>query len=558
MEGLTLRARAITFALSAGAVVFILALLAGAGGAVTPDEFTRALVVAIVCGVMSWGSAERAIAGTAVAVDQVSVRLGAAAQGDLSSPTPEPIHKTLPALGTAMDSMFGQMREQIAHINALARHDPVTGLPNRVHFREQAETLLATLGSEGRAVLLFVDLDRFKTVNDSLGHAFGDALLRIVAERLLAAAAEVCGELGMSGGCASVARLAGDEFTLLVPNSDAAEPLAQRIVQTLAEPFPIGAQSLDVGASVGVAVYPEHGETLSQLMRSADIAMYQAKALGRSRMQVFSAALAARADAREKLDDELREALDRGEFTFAYQPQVNVRSGRIVAVEALLRWRHPSGELRPAQEFIGAADENGLMAAIGGWGIAQAADVLDRWQQAGITQRLAINVAARQLEHPDFFVQLRTAMARRNLPLDLIELEISEAAASGIGYGGPALDGIVALRADGVTVTIDDFGSGYCNLGRLGSLPIDRIKLAPSICAGLGGSEDARGVANALINLLHTHGFSVVATGIESEDQAKVLRVIGCDAMQGYAFAAPMDEAMLLDRLADRRQVVNG
>ncbi|MGN6277947.1 MAG: putative bifunctional diguanylate cyclase/phosphodiesterase [Sphingomonas sp.] len=543
MENVTLKRRAVVFALCAGGVAFILALLATWHGVFNVDSITSAMIPAIVCGAMSWASAERQISTTASALDKAIARLSAAADGDLVSPIPPEIGQQVPQLGKAMAGLFAQFGSDIEGVRRSAGVDLVTGLPNRGHFRDAAEAALAAPGP-GEAALFFIDLDRFKAVNDTLGHARGDMLLAAVAGRLRVAAEEA---VAARAAAPLLGRLAGDEFTLLLPGigeTAAASRIGRSIQRALAEPFAIDGTMVEVGGSVGIALAPQHGATLAELMRNADLAMYQAKAEGRGRVAHFTDTLAAAVVQRARLDDELRRALAHDEFTLVYQPQIGARDGAVVAVEALLRWQHPEDGPRLPATFITRAEESGMIVEIGEWVVARVAETLARWGRAGWGQRLAVNISQRQLDHALFFRRLHDAMRATGAPAGLLELEISESLA--MRCSRDVLDALALLRGDGATISIDNFGTGYSNLARLRQLPIDRIKLDRSVIEHVATRAEARTIAHAVISLVHGLGCEAVAEGIESEAQANVLRVIGCDVLQGYAVAPPMDEPTLL------------
>jgi diguanylate cyclase (GGDEF)-like protein len=394
---------------------------------------------------------------------------------------------------------------------------------------------------------MFIDLDRFKAVNDSLGHAHGDQLLMLVANRLRHVAA---GE-GIAGGCDQldpiVARLAGDEFTLLfagLRDSNHAIRLSRRLLYGLSEPFHIGGHTLDIGASIGVALHPDHGRDLAGLMRAADVAMYEAKAQGRAQVQFFNDALAAQFEDKLKLERELRQAIERDEFELVFQPQLDLRSGLVVAAEALIRWRHPVDGLRMPMSFIPAAEENGLIVDIGGWVIDAVADTLSRWHRLGLNQRLTFNVSPRQLERPDFVDRLRLAIEKSGAPYSKLEIEITETLA--MQCSTAVLEGIARLRGWGVAIAIDDFGTGYSNFARMQDMPLDRVKLDGSLIQDIARSSEARTMVHAVINLVHGLGYEVVAERVEDEAQRHVLRVIGCDHIQGYTLSQPVDETTFI------------
>jgi len=541
MEGVSLKSRAIMFAMCAGAVAFILALVATSSGQNGVTSVARALIPAVVCAVMCWASAERAIAGTASAVDAAIARLTRAAHGDLDSEIPPEIAENVPQLAAAMNGLFLQLGANLDSVHRLAMFDPVTALPNRTNFRRTCERALTDMLPGAGAALFFIDLDRFKTVNDTMGHAMGDMLLGMVANRLRAVADRVSSEIGVSPPL--IGRLAGDEFTMFfhgVADPAEAARIGRSVLFALSEPFDLVGNDVEIGASIGMALRPEHGENLTDLMRAADAAMYHAKANGRGRAEHFTDELAGKIADRVQLEGELREAIEEGQFTLVFQPQIAVWGGEIVAAEALIRWRHPRDGLRLPGSFIQRAEETGLIVEIGEWVIGTVAETIARWGRIGIEQRLAINISPRQLDHASFFRRLREAMRAANAPARLLELEITETLA--MHCSDEVIEAIGLLRADGATIAIDDFGTGYSNLARLRDLPVDRVKLDRSLIEHIVENAEARTIAHAVVGLIHGIGCEAVAEGIETEAQADVMRVIGCDVIQGYAIAAPMDE----------------
>ncbi|WP_066827790.1 putative bifunctional diguanylate cyclase/phosphodiesterase [Sphingomonas mali] len=541
MEATSLKGRAIVFALCAGAVVFILALLATAHGQLSADTMGRALIPAIVCSVLSWAAAERSIASTAAAIDSAISRLAKAAHGDLDSPIPDDIGAAVPHLAEAMHGLFQQVAANLDSVHRLAMFDPVTALPNRTHFRRSAERQLAEMPIGQIAALLFIDLDRFKAVNDTMGHATGDMLLGMVANRLRAVADSV--SIGEVTDKPLIGRLAGDEFTMFFPRLDDAREasrIGRGVLFALTEAFDIAGAEIEIGASIGIAIRPDHGTTLHDLMRAADAAMYHAKASGRGRAENFSEELAAELADRAQLEVDLRAAIDRDQFTLVYQPQVSLTDGRIVAAEALLRWQHPVEGVKLPGSFLPRAEETGLIVEIGEWVIGRVTATIRHWADLGVEQRLAINISQRQLDHAMFFRRLREAMLASNAPARLLELEITETLA--MHCSEDVIEAIAALRTDGATIAIDDYGTGHSSLSRLRQLPIDRIKLDRSLIEHVTTRRETRLIAQSVIGLIHGLGCEAVAEGIEEQDQADVLRVIGCDVIQGYVVAQPMDE----------------
>ena len=554
MDGNTLKGRAIAFAFCVGAVSFILALFAGAASGSTERDFAQAVIVAIVCAVMSWGSAEQATAGIAAAIDQAIARLGQAAEGDLVSPTPALVAEALPDLARSLDGLLTQVRTNLDSVHTLAMFDPVTSLANRINFRREAGSILRTLPDSTLSALLFIDLDKFKAVNDSMGHAQGDQLLAKVANRLRAVVAPDDAGVARFAREALIGRLAGDEFTVLVPEiaapADAAR-LARDILWALSEPFDLAGQQVEVGASIGIALRPAHGHDLTDLMRAADAAMYHAKDCGRGQAQQFSADIAERLQSNLRVEHDLRQALKQDEFRLVFQPQIDLATGHAIAAEALLRWEHPILGTRLPESFIARAEESGLIGDIGDWVVDAMAATLARWTKRGEDRRLAINVSPRQICRPEFYTTVRAALARHGAPADRLELEITETVA--MQCGEKVLSELALLRAEGVTIAIDDFGTGYSNFGRLKDMPIDRVKIDRALTVDIATSEQARTIVQAVIGLVHGLGYTVVAEGVETHEQREMLTVLGCDAIQGYAVAYPMPEADLVTWLAENR-----
>jgi predicted signal transduction protein with EAL and GGDEF domain len=345
-----------------------------------------------------------------------------------------------------------------------------------------------------------------------------------------------------------LARLAGDEFTLFFPEIQSpadVERIARRIALAVSEPFELGGHSVDIGASIGVSIFPDHGSSVEVLMRASDIAMYHAKSTGGGRHCLFDETLAAAHLEKVQTERALTEAVQRDEFILVFQPQLSLVSGEIAGAEALLRWRHPRDGLRLPATFMPIAEKTGVITDIGDWVIGEVASVLGSWDRNGVARRLAFNVSPRQIERADFFGRLRQSFADEGVPLSLVELEFTETAAMEMSQD--VLVEIAALRADGATIAIDDFGTGYSNLARLRSMPLDRVKLDPSLIAEIENCERARVVVQAVIQLVRGVGCEVVAEAVETVSQADILRSMGCDVVQGYIFSQPMFEDEFLD-----------
>jgi diguanylate cyclase (GGDEF)-like protein len=529
---------------AAGGASFLFSLAA----LLTITEFDGKLLAALVAGafclMVSYIASERPNTESARALAALRDRLMAVEDGDLVSPAPEPVRKSMPKLAAAVDTLFAEVRASIENAHALGMYDPVTSLPNRLHFRSEADKLLGE-NADRPCAMLFVDLDRFKSVNDSLGHARGDQLLIMVANRL-----RVVVNAEFTGSARTrplLARLAGDEFTMFfpdIPGVDEIGRVARRVVAAVAEPFELSAHSVDIGASIGVALSPDHGTSIEALMRAADIAMYRAKERGGGQHCVFNDELAAEHQARVDTEKALTAAVQRGEFVLAFQPQMSLGSGELVGTEALLRWEHPHEVLRGPDTFIPVAERTGLIAEIGDWVLGEIAAILGTWTQRGVQRRLAFNVSPRQLDRHDFFIRLRQAFADAQVPLSLVELEFTESAAMEVSDG--VLAEIGALRADGATIAIDDFGTGYSNLARLRAMPLDRVKLDQSLIADIETCEKARVIVQAVVQLIKGVECEVVAEAVETEAQAGILRAMGVDTVQGYVCAPPMFEEEFL------------
>jgi diguanylate cyclase len=505
------------------------------------EKILASLAAGAFCLLISYVASERPNSESARALGALGERLLAVEDGDLMSPAPPSLRRAMPKLAAAVDTLFAEVRASIENAHALGMYDPVTSLPNRLHFRSEADKLLNEANGQTTGAMLFVDLDRFKLVNDSLGHARGDQLLIMVANRLrVVVNAEF---LGAARDRPLLARLAGDEFTIFFPRIDSVaevERIARRVVLAISEPYELCSHSVDIGASVGLAISPDHGASIEALMRAADIAMYRAKSNGGGQFCLFNADLAI--DHQLKVDTELAltEAVQRGDFVLTFQPQMSLVTGELCGAEALLRWKHPRDGLRLPATFIAIAERTGVISDIGDWVLAEVASTLGKWNRNGVSGRLSFNISPRQVERPDFFGKLRHAFAAAEVPLSLVELEFTESAA--MEAGAPVLEEISALRGEGVRIAIDDFGTGYSNLARLRSMPLDRVKLDPSLIADIESSDKARVVVQAVIHLIKGVGCEVIAEAVETVAQADILRTMGCDSVQGFVFAEPMFE----------------
>ncbi len=531
---------------TAGAASFLFSLTALLYITEIDGKILAALIAGTFCLLISYMASERPNSESARALTALSERLLAIEDGDLMSPAPPAVRRIMPKLASAVDTLFAEVRASIENAHALGMYDPVTSLPNRLNFRSEADKLLSEADGKRQTAMLFVDLDRFKSVNDSLGHARGDQLLIMVANRLRVV---VNAEFNGNPSCRPLlARLAGDEFTMFLPQVDTVadvERVARRVVQAISEPFELCSRSIDIGASIGVAISPDHGANIETLMRAADIAMYHAKSSGGGQHCLFNAELAAQYQRKVEIETALTEAVQRGEFRLAFQPQISLVTGEVTGAEALLRWDHPRDGVRFPATFIDVAERTGAIIEIGEWVISEVAAILAHWERAGIGKRLSFNVSPCEVERADFFVKLRRGFANAGVPLSMVELEFTESAAMKVSQ--PVLAEIAALRGEGARIAIDDFGTGYSNIARLRSMPLDVVKLDPSLIADIATSEKARIVVQAVIQLVRGVGCEVVAEAVETAAQADILRAMGCDTVQGFVFAPAMFEDEFLE-----------
>ena len=433
-----------------------------------------------------------------------------------------------------------------SHLHYLAHVDPVTQLPNRHEFNGALAYALARADRQDSSVgLLLLDLDNFKVVNDTLGHHCGDHLLKLVAERLVA----------ILRGTDIICRIGGDEFVVIVePADDASEmaSVARKILAVLAAPFALEGHQLYVSASIGVSLYPFDAQDVATLTRNADTAMYHAKHQGKNRYAVFKAEMELRAQRRLRMEANLRRALQNEELYLHYQPQIDLRSGRIVGVEALVRWNcREMGQLSPS-EFIPVAEESGIIVELGRWVLQSACRQAASWCKAGLLDSLehvAVNLSACQARDPGLMDDIRAILHETQLPHGLLELEITE---------GVLMDNIHAnvelmrrLQDTGIHLSIDDFGTGYSSMSYLKRLPIDQLKIDRSFVHDLPGEGEA--IVTAIIAMAHSLHLKVVAEGVETLRQVEFLRTAGCDNVQGFFFARPMTAAQLTALLLERR-----
>ena len=437
-------------------------------------------------------------------------------------------------------------RERVAaRLLHLAYHDALTGLPIRLLLEDSLNLAVGDAERHGRVVaVLFLDVDRFKLINDTLGHAAGDQLLREVAWRLAR-----CLRSGDTIG-----RVGGDEFVIILADlqsGDDSAQVAQKLMAALEQPMQLDGIETFITISIGIALYPRDGAGSESLLKNADSAMYTAKDAGRNNYNYYVGETHSRTLLKMQLGNCLQRALERDELFLHYQPQVELLSGRIIGAEALLRWQHPTMGLVPPCDFIPIAEELGLIVSIGEWVMRTACAQNKRWQQAGLAPvRVAVNMSARQLMRKDVIEFVRRTLAESGLEARYLELELTESMMMDKTEQTIAtLDGLKAL---GVQLSIDDFGTGYSNLGYLERFPLDTLKIDKSFVHQIGATEHEDGgtIARTVIHLAHSLGLQVIAEGVETEQQLRYLRRYGCDSIQGYYFSRPLTPAALALLLA--------
>ncbi len=432
----------------------------------------------------------------------------------------------------AVFSDISLQKAQEARIEYLAHHDPLTGLPNRAALGMYLEQALSRARMQAaKLAVMVIDLDNFKTINDSLGHRAGDQLLCEIARRLARQASE----------SDHVIRLGGDEFVLLLENvEDAAtvERKAELLMQLIGDTCELDGHELHATPSIGISLFPRDGESSETLMRNADTAMYEAKASGRNHFRFFTAAMNAAVNRRLVLESELWQALSHNQLVLHYQPQVDLMNGGIVGVEALVRWSHPQRGMVPPAEFIPVAEETGLILTLGHWVLLTACRQARAWLDAGLEMgEMAVNISAHQFRQPDFVQSVRAVLAETGLPAGRLELEITETAV--MHSADTSVATLAELKAMGVRLAIDDFGTGYSSLAYLRRFPIDRLKIDRAFVADLESDPEAASLVASIIALGRSLGLRLVAEGVENSAQADFLRGMACERVQGFHFYRP-------------------
>jgi diguanylate cyclase (GGDEF)-like protein len=434
-------------------------------------------------------------------------------------------------VGIATD--ISERKDAEAAIQRMALVDSVTELPNRTQFQQKLDEAVAQADRTGRLVgLMLLDLDHFKHINDTFGHPSGDELLKMAAERLLDCARKT----------ETVARLGGDEFAVIVTNSEDPEGilvLAQRMLNSLAEPFMLDGREVHSGTSVGITIYPQEKGGTDQLLRNADLALYRAKEEGRGTCRLYDESMDTQVKARRAIEDDLRHVLERDELHLVYQPQFDVATGEIIGAEALLRWTHPErGAISPA-EFIPVAEATGLIIPISDWVLRIVCAQARAWHDAGLPPAaVSANVSVLQFKQQGFVEQVTQVLEESGLEPHWLELEITESMAMAGGDQTKAiLDG---LKRIGIQLAIDDFGTGYSSLSRLKEFPVDRLKIDRSFVRDITTDWNDAAISSAVIRLGHSLGIKVIAEGVETEGQLEFLVDQGCDEMQGFLFSRPI------------------
>lgn len=464
------------------------------------------------------------------------------------------------ALCADFEHIADKMRSSIEQAEVLSQKDPLTGLPNRAHFKRIVEAELQR-DPDGPSCLIFLDIDGFKNVNDTLGHHVGDELIKLAAERLRMTtrlndylSREDAGEVAVGQTRANVARLGGDEFTIFlpgVPTDAVARKIAMRLLRVMSEPFELGSRAIGVGASIGIAMAPRDGAKYADLLRAADTAMYHAKRTGRNRAEFYHSGLDEELRRSSRAEQDLREALAGGQFKLVYQPQFECRTLEIASAEALIRWHHPQRGVILPGEFIPIAEKANLINQIGEWVIAEAVRTIAAFHEAGLPIRISVNVSPNQLQQVDFVSTVKASLAAANAPPRLLELEITETVA--MQNVDLVADRLSRIADIGVSVAVDDFGVGYSNLASLIRLPFSRIKLDRSLLQSLLQRPDARTLVQTIINMANSLGFHSVAEGVETREQLELLGAMGCDVAQGFLLSQPLSRDALWEMLIEQR-----
>jgi diguanylate cyclase (GGDEF)-like protein len=451
--------------------------------------------------------------------------------------------KELKQINAALQAEIVERRQAEERAHGLATRDPLTGLYNRRSLIDRLEQAIIRANRTDRGLaVLFLDMDRFKTINDTLGHDVGDQLLIQVASRISGAVRE----------SDAVARLGGDEFVVLMeglPDYPDAAAVARKIVQANTPACEIGAHALKTSVSIGISLFPQDGDSVQTLMKHADMAMYHAKQQARGSIQFFHEELNLRVQERAQLEQELQQALEREEFELHYQPKVDIMTSRVVGLEALLRWRHPRLGLVPSAQFLQQAADSGMLAPIGRWVVRAACAQAQAWQQSTVMANLpiAINIALPQID-AELPAHVLGLLSEHGLPPRLLQLEITESLLMRDLERASAM--LREMSEGGITISIDDFGSGYSSLSVLKSLPIDILKIDQSFVRDLGKSAGDTAIVAAVVNMARALALRVVAEGVETREQLALLKSLGCDEYQGFYYSKPLPPDFLMRQMS--------
>lgn len=496
-------------------------------------------VIGLLAGIATWRlsrSISRPIAEMIAAADTY-------ANGNLDVALPVRSDDEIGRLAMALNTMAQELKVSHRRMRHLANYDSLTGLPNRNLFHDRLRHALHTADRQGHQIgLLFLDLDGFKTINDSLGHSLGDEVLKLVAMRLR----------DTVRASDTVARLGGDEFTVIAEGQrdrQDVESLALKLLLALGQPYRIQEHKLQLSASVGITLYPRDGTTPEILLRNADAAMYLAKRQGKNAYRFFAPEFDEHLDERVLLEQTLRQAIERQEFTLYYQPQVDAVSGSLVGVEALLRWPSADQDLQPA-DFIPLLEDSGLITQLTAWILGESFRALVRWHAEGLSGlRLAVNLSALQLEQSDLVQQIRDLLAETGLSPAMIEIEITEGTLLEANHGRCIAEQVEQL---GVRLAIDDFGTGYSSLVHLRRYAVDTLKIDRCFVRDIEADRDSALITSAVIALARRLEIATVAKGIETQEQWRTLRAQGCDMVQGYFICPPLPADQFLEWARDQ------
>jgi cyclic di-GMP phosphodiesterase Gmr len=441
-----------------------------------------------------------------------------------------------------------ELRNVQNQFSTLANRDALTGLPNRFKMMDLGTTAVSTAQRQGRALgLLFIDLDHFKDINDTYGHFAGDAFLRAVTQRLKGALRDTD----------TIARLGGDEFIVLLEacNSRAnAEEVANRLLHELQQPFVVEDTPVYAGASIGIALYPEAGGSFDELLKAADTAMYSAKSSGRMTYRFFEEQMREAAAKRLWMDNNMREALQGGQFVLYYQPKARIDTGEITGAEALIRWMHPARGLIPPGDFIAFAEESGFIVPLGAWVLQEACRQIRAWLDVGLHIPVAVNLSARQLKNDGLIDVIRDAIAQAGIEPTLLEVELTESAL--IEDEEKALRVLQSIRALGLRVYLDDFGTGHSSLSRLAKFPIDVLKVDRSFVSRLDSDVKSLALTKSIVLIGKTLGMKLMAEGVETPAQLARLTDMGCDFIQGYLISKPAPAAQFAEVFVRNRDLL--